>query len=78
MTTRWTASQSGWYRVTSGHEPEFLGAEQPEDVPADDLVRVENDGIEVRLYQNSGRNLPLGSTAAIPNGAWVTVPFDHP
>lgn len=28
MAERWTAPETGWYRLISGREPEFLGAKQ--------------------------------------------------
>jgi hypothetical protein len=29
VTERWTAPEAGWYRLTAGREPEYLGTEQP-------------------------------------------------
>lgn len=27
--TRWSAPQAGWYHVTPGRDPEFLGTDEP-------------------------------------------------
>lgn len=77
MAETWTAPQTGWYRIGTGEQPEFLGTERPENLTADELLRVENDGREVRLLQNSGSAVSVGSMLTVPSGAWVTVPWDE-
>jgi hypothetical protein len=60
--------RDGWYRIGPGFDYLYLGPDKPDDL--DNVMKVETDGVERRVYQNSGGALDLGDQV-VPDRTWI-------